>query len=107
MTAVDTIANDAHSGILQITWRDGRQQRWEAAFLRTQCQCAACKAHRRQSGEALKASPALRITDIRMVGAYGVQFIFSDGHDRGIFPWTYLHELAERPSHNIEDHRNV
>jgi DUF971 family protein len=30
------------------------------------------------------------------VGAYGVQFVFGDGHDRGIFPWRFLRELLEK-----------
>nr|WP_234825174.1 gamma-butyrobetaine hydroxylase-like domain-containing protein [Cupriavidus necator] len=24
---------------------------------------------------------------------YGVQIVFSDGHDRGIYPWRYLQAL--------------
>ncbi len=38
----------------------------------------------------------LCVTDILPVGAYGVQFVFNDGHDRGIFPWVFLRELLER-----------
>jgi DUF971 family protein len=26
-----------------------------------------------------------------------VQLVFSDGHDRGIYPWPYLHQLALEP----------
>ncbi len=36
----------------------------------------------------------LAVTDIEMIGAYAVRFTFSDGHDRGIYPWGYLQELA-------------
>ncbi|HYQ49053.1 MAG TPA: DUF971 domain-containing protein, partial [Pseudomonas sp.] len=25
---------------------------------------------------------------------YGVQLVFSDGHERGIYPWPYLRELG-------------
>jgi DUF971 family protein len=28
---------------------------------------------------------------------YGVQLRFSDGHDKGVFPWAYLAEIAQRP----------
>jgi len=24
---------------------------------------------------------------------YGVQLVFSDGHERGIYPWAYLRDL--------------
>jgi DUF971 family protein len=35
----------------------------------------------------------VQLADIQPVGAYGVQFVFSDGHDRGMFPWVFLREL--------------
>jgi DUF971 family protein len=25
---------------------------------------------------------------------YGVQLVFSDGHERGIYPWAYLRDLV-------------
>jgi DUF971 family protein len=30
------------------------------------------------------------------VGGFGVNIHFSDGHDRGIYPFVYLKELSER-----------
>jgi DUF971 family protein len=36
----------------------------------------------------------IHLTDIQLIGAYAVQLSFSDGHDRGIYPWSYLRELA-------------
>lgn len=35
----------------------------------------------------------LTLTGIVPMG-YGVQLIFSDGHERGIFPWTWLERFA-------------
>ena len=32
--------------------------------------------------------------DVRAVGNYALQLVFSDGHERGIFPWGYLRELG-------------
>jgi DUF971 family protein len=92
---VETISSHTRTGTLEILWSDGRQQRLTHAFLRTCCQCSHCKSFRLQgkTGEVLPEQ--LRITEIRPVGTYGVQLIFSDGHDRGIYPWTYLCELAQ------------
>jgi DUF971 family protein len=28
------------------------------------------------------------------VGSVGLQLFFSDGHERGIYPWPYLYALA-------------
>jgi DUF971 family protein len=36
----------------------------------------------------------IHITALNPFG-YGVQIVFSDGHDQGIFPWVYLAGLAE------------
>jgi prepilin-type processing-associated H-X9-DG protein len=38
---------------------------------------------------------------VREVGSYGVNIAFSDGHDRGIYPWSYLAQLSEKPK--LED----
>lgn len=34
------------------------------------------------------------ITAINPVGNYALQLIFDDGHDTGLYSWTYLHELC-------------
>jgi len=35
------------------------------------------------------------ITDIKPVGNYALQFVFSDGHDTGLYSWEYLYELCK------------
>lgn len=64
-----------------------------AGLLREHCRCAECQRVVRLGG-VLVAAPDLRLTDALPVGGYGVQLHFSDGHDRGIYPWPYLRELA-------------
>jgi DUF971 family protein len=34
------------------------------------------------------------IVAVELVGLYAVNLVFSDGEARGIYPWTYLRELA-------------
>ncbi|RUW64645.1 gamma-butyrobetaine hydroxylase-like domain-containing protein, partial [Mesorhizobium sp. M4B.F.Ca.ET.049.02.1.2] len=29
------------------------------------------------------------------IGSYAIRLVFSDGHDRGIYPWSYLREIAD------------
>jgi DUF971 family protein len=48
----------------------------------------------RVDGWAVRAGPDLTIVDVRPVGHYAVNLVFSDGHDRGIYPWVYLREIA-------------
>jgi DUF971 family protein len=35
------------------------------------------------------------IAEVRPVGGYAINIAFSDGHDRGIYPWSFLAQLAE------------
>lgn len=79
---------------LDVIWEDGSASRLTAATLRA----------RSRSAETVRAGidglpPALpgdlAITAVEPVGAYAVTLAFSDGHDRGIFPWPYLRALAD------------
>jgi DUF971 family protein len=85
------IENRASTGVLEIEWSDGTRQPLAHAMLRLRCQCADCKSAP-PVHEAINAG-TLRLTDIQPVGTYGVQLIFNDGHERGIYPWAYLHGL--------------
>ncbi|AZC64289.1 hypothetical protein PCL1391_3540 [Pseudomonas chlororaphis subsp. piscium] len=38
-------------------------------------------------------APNVRVLQLNPQG-YGLQLVFSDGHDRGIYPWAYLAQMA-------------
>jgi DUF971 family protein len=88
MTYPASLSNAA--GVLGIVWTDGTRQHLANARLRRHCRCADCKALRLQTGAALDVASQTTITEIRMVGHYAAQLIFSDGHERGIYPWVFL-----------------
>lgn len=44
------------------------------------------------------------ITDIKPVGNYAVQLIFSDGHDTGLYSWEYLYELCKNQKEYWENY---
>jgi DUF971 family protein len=76
---------------------------WDAAdasvshqALRAACRCTECESTRRKTGIALPVAPEVEISKVEPVGSVGLQFFFSDGHNRGIYPWPYLHEIAYR-----------
>ena len=88
-----SITLDAHT--LRLEW-DGGQSLLQADFLRTHCRCSQCRqaALRGTAVNAVSAVLPVTLVDASPVGSYGVQLHFSDGHDRGIYPWEYLHALA-------------
>jgi DUF971 family protein len=82
------------SGILELRWGDGSTTRLPHALLRRHCRCGLCENNRRRSGVEADVPATIRLADIRPVGDHALNLVFDDGHDRGIYPWAYLHELA-------------
>lgn len=64
-----------------------------ANALRAACRCAACT-RQRHDGSLTAPTGPLTIVTLRAIGTYGVNIVFSDGHDRGIFPWSYVRSLT-------------
>lgn len=95
--APESIVDHRVRAALEFRWADGTPHMAAYRLLRANCPCADCKWLRATSDErtAVDLSPDenIELMDIRLVGAYGVQFVFSDGHDRGIFPWVFLRTL--------------
>lgn len=42
----------------------------------------------------------VQIKDVKTRGNYALQIIFDDGHDSGIYSWSYLYELGENHQQN-------
>lgn len=72
-------------------WENQHIQILTHQHLRESCQCAFCKT-KRFTQQAVNQDTEISITAIYDQG-YGVQICFSDGHDKGIFPWQYLKQL--------------
>ena len=69
------------------------------AVLRRACPCAACRGEPGYRGR-FTDDPELRpgedeLADIKLVGAYGLNAIWADGHDTGIFTFESLRRLGE------------
>jgi DUF971 family protein len=81
---------------ITIEWSDGRETRYSALKLRRSCPCAGCV--NEWTGEKMlddgSISEDIKFSSISIVGRYALNFHFSDGHDTGIFSFSYLWELA-------------
>ncbi len=62
--------------------------------LRAGCRCALCT-RARIDGTFAPVLSRIEIEQVTAIGQYGLNLVFSDGHARGIFPFTYLAELAD------------
>jgi DUF971 family protein len=83
---------------LRITWADEHVCHYVAAALRRACPCAQCvnewTGQRMLKPEAI--SDELTIKDIAIVGRYALNFVWSDGHETGIYSFRYLREFCEQ-----------
>ncbi len=101
--APESIIDHRARAALEFFWADGGRQVVAYGALRAHCPCADCKALRGSGPSGLAPDAAVKVAGIQPVGAYGVQFVFSDGHDRGIFPWGFLRELLEKEAAQTGD----
>jgi DUF971 family protein len=83
----------ADGGTLHVTLETGICLSLPAQLLRAACRCAHCR--RAQIDGVLHSEfPAVTIAHVAPIGHYAVNLEFSDGHARGIYPWSYLAGLA-------------
>ena len=79
---------------LTVRWSDGHESRFAAHRLRSACRSSAAL-RARIDGDAPDSPEDIRIAAVKPVGHYAINLVFSDGHDRGIYPWPYLRALDE------------
>ena len=83
------------STALALTWSDYGTRRLGADTLRRASR-AATEIRRQADGIELSIRPGLYVAAIEPIGNYALRLFFSDGHDRGIYPWSYLRELVDQ-----------
>lgn len=66
-----------------------------AEFLRVHSTSAEVKGHGPGQETLVDGKINVGIDHLRAVGHYGLQIVFSDGHDSGIYSWSYLKKLCE------------
>ncbi|MDK4700827.1 DUF971 domain-containing protein [Rhizobium sp. CNPSo 4062] len=78
---------------LAITWEGGDTSLIPASVLRRHSRSA--QAVRASLDGREGAFENVTVAGIEPIGSYAVRLVFSDGHDRGIYPWQYLREIAD------------
>jgi len=96
---VDRIHYARNQRTLDLSFDDGMTGSLSAEFLRVFSPSAEVRGHG-PGQEVLQAGKAgVQITAINPVGHYAVQLVFDDGHDSGLYSWSYLHDLISRQTH--------
>ena len=95
MSSMDNIVIPADGTAFVMTCEDGATRSLDAGKLRSACRCAHCT-RARIDGKFPASFPGITIQALSPMGHYGVNVGFSDGHARGIYPWSYLTELVDK-----------
>lgn len=86
---------------IAIKWEDGTESYIRIERLRRACPCAACKGETDIMGNLYKGPEqklmpqAFLLRKLERVGTYGIQPVWGDGHNSGIFSFEYLRKVAE------------
>jgi DUF971 family protein len=83
-----------------ILWEDGAEMYFPMDYLRAQSPSAANKGEpdifgRIHGADSRTEFPGVRVESYDFVGTYALRFNFSDGHNTGLFSYTYLRSLHE------------
>ncbi len=79
---------------LRVEYADGDSHRLPAVLLRSFSPSAETGGRRASATELRAIVPTVHILRIEPVGHYAIQLYFDDGHDTGLYTFTYLGELA-------------
>jgi DUF971 family protein len=84
------------SRVLEIAFSDGRQFSLPYELLRVYSPSAEVRGHG-PGQETLQAGKRdVGIVSVEPVGTYAIQPRFSDGHESGLYSWSYLYDLGVR-----------
>ncbi len=86
---------------IDIEFDDGKSFRIPLKMLRDECPCAECKgetvlfqSHPPSPDAKMERPGKYDIQKIELVGTYGMQPQWGDGHATGIYPWEYVYRMG-------------
>jgi DUF971 family protein len=88
---------------LTLTWNDGHISTYSFSLLRAACPCAECRGGHDNMGSEPDAdvfntpitdTKKTQLKDVVATGSYAISILWEDGHDYGIFKWSFLRALC-------------
>ena len=83
------------SKLLHIVFDDQTECKLSFEFLRVYSPSAEVQGHHPSQAVLQIGKESVNIVKISPVGQYAIKLHFTDGHDTGLFSWTYLYNLAK------------
>ncbi len=88
------------SKVLVVAFDDGSEFTYTFEYLRVHSPSAEVVGHGPGQETLQTGKEHVGITGIDPVGHYAIRLVFDDGHDTGLYSWTYLHELGRNMEAN-------
>ena len=95
---------DKQRRLLSVTFDDGQSFALPAELLRVLSPSAEVQGHTAAERVTVPGKKSVRILRIEPVGNYAARIVFDDGHDTGLYSWTYLRELGENREARWQDY---
>jgi len=102
--ALEEIKLRVKSRLLEIGFSDGSRYELPFEYLRVYSPSAEVQGHGPGQEVLVTGKENVRITAVEPVGNYAVRLLFDDGHDSGLYSFTYLHELGAQQQHKWRDY---
>jgi len=84
-----------HGGeALHVSFATRDDHELSAELLRVMSPSAEVQGHSKEQRVTVGGKKNVKIRELRGVGNYAVRIVFDDGHDTGLFTWSYLHMLS-------------
>jgi len=81
---------------LEITFSDDKTFHYPTEFLRVFSPSAEVRGHWGQGAKLQLDKQNVNIKEILPVGQYAIKIVYDDGHDSGLYDWTYLYDLGNK-----------
>ena len=83
------------SRLLEIAYENGERYKLDFEYLRVYTPSAEARGHGPGQETLQTGKRNVDIERIEPVGTYAVRFVFSDGHDSGLYSWDLLYNLGK------------
>ena len=92
------------SRLLVVSFEDDTTFEYTFEYLRVHSPSAEVKGHGPGQETLQIGKENVAITAIEPIGHYAVRLVFDDGHNTGLYSWTYLRELGEDMATNWQSY---
>ncbi|WP_028535842.1 gamma-butyrobetaine hydroxylase-like domain-containing protein [Paludibacterium yongneupense] len=92
------------SRTLELAYADGTRYALSCEYLRVFSPSAEVRGHGQGQETLQTGKRGVAITALEPVGHYALKLVFDDGHDSGLYDWSYLCSLGENRDANWDDY---